>query len=64
MERQEPLESTGSLFYSLMLGLNFWPRLGDLFVSQNRREFYADSDLCIDHFLYGYNSTICTVPCG
>ena len=45
-----------SSFFLLTQGLVFWPRLDDLFVSQNRREFYRS------HFLrqmLAYAYTIC-----
>ena len=44
-------------FCWLLLGLVVWPSLGDLFVSQNPREF------CVSHFLghiMGYAYTICS----
>ena len=54
---QSPLFGSFSLFYWLSLGQFVWPRLGDLFVSQNFRELRAsfftrmDSRLCI-YYLY------------
>ena len=59
-----------SFFFCLSLGLVVWPRLDDLFVSQNPREF------CASHFLgrilgcacticsYGQISLSCTIPSG
>ena len=43
-------------FFLLSLGLIVWPRIGDLFVSQNPREFYVsftrtDTVLCICHLV-------------
>ena len=39
-------------FFFLFLGLVVWVRFGDLFVSQNPREFYflTNSDLCMYNF--------------
>ena len=50
-----------SIFRELTLGLVFWLMLGDLFVSQNPKEFLwvlfsrADSGLCVYHLIVWSN---------
>ena len=58
--RQSPLYSKFSFFCQLLLGLVFWSGLGDLFVSQNHKEFYVslsrmNSDLYMCHLVVWSN---------
>ena len=57
-------------FFCIWLSLVVWPRLGDSFVSQNRREVCASHSQgripgCIyTTFSYGQISVFCTIPSG